>query len=164
MKPKKSLLIIFIAIVACYSCKTPSSVNSSMNNFVAIMEVKTPIPGVCDNSKVYAILPLPGNGQVMAKSPLDDTAIQRQLNADVLFLKDKSTFIDKGMVNLIVNCKGEMVRCEIDNKTQSPKLDSQIVAVFSKLKTWTPATIHGTSVDCSVLYSFAIKNGMITVK
>jgi len=27
--------------------------------------------------------------------------------------------IVNGMVNLIINCKGELVRCEIDNKTNT---------------------------------------------
>jgi hypothetical protein len=67
------------------------------------------------------------------------------------------------MVNLIVNCKGELVRCVIDNKTKNPELDSQIVAVFSELKVWTAGKINNNSVDTSLLYSFVIKNGKITL-
>lgn len=132
-----------------------------MNNMLARMEVKEPIEGVCDNANVIAILSFPGNGQVKAQAPKTEEEITQELNSKVSFLKDKPDYEDKGMVNLIINCKGELVRCEIDNKTKSPELDSQIVAVFAELKTWTAGKINDTSVDTSVLYSFTIKNGEI---
>ena len=143
------------------SCAT--SKKSSTNNMVARMQVKEPIKGVCDNSNVIAILPFPGNGQVSAKAPKTNEEITKQLNSKVSFLKDKSDYEDKGMVNLIINCKGELVRCEIDNKTKSSELDSQIVAVFAELKTWTAGKVNNNSVDTVVLYSFTIKNGKITL-
>lgn len=151
--------LLTIGIIS--SCATQK--NSSMNNMVAKMEVKEPIKGVCDNANVFAILPLPGNGQVKAKAPKTKEEITQELNSKISFLKDKPDYEDKGMVNLIINCKGELVRCEIDNKTKSPELDSQIVAVFAELKTWTAGKINNNSVDTSVLYSFTIKNGKINL-
>ncbi len=148
-----------LAVGIMSSCATPK--NSSVSNMVARMEVKEPIEGVCDNSNVFVILPLQGNGQVKAKAPKTNEEIAQELNTEVTFLKDKPDYDDKGMVNLIINCKGELVRCQIDNKTKSPELDSQIVAVFAKMKTWTPGKINNTSVDTAVLYSFTIKNGKI---
>ena len=67
------------------------------------------------------------------------------------------------MVNLIVNCEVKMVRCQIDNKTQSPELDHQIVGVFSKMEDWKACPVNGQSVDFPVLYDFEIKNGVITL-
>lgn len=128
---------------------------------VAKMEVKEPINGVCDNANVIAVLPIPGNGQVKAQAPKTKEEIAQELNSRVGFLKDKPDYEDKGMVNLIINCKGELVRCEIDNKTKSPELDNQIVAVFAELKTWTAGKINNNSVDTTVLYSFSIKKGKI---
>ncbi len=148
-----------ITLGTIHSCAT--SHNSSINNMVARMEVKEPIEGVCDNSNVIAILPIPGNGQVRAQAPKTLEEITLELNSKVSFLKDKSNYEDKGMVNLIINCNGELVRCVIDNKTKSLELDSQIVAVFAELKTWTAGKINNKSVDTSVLYSFTIKNGKI---
>ena len=127
------------------------------------MEVKEPIEGVCDNANVIAILPIKGNGQVEAIAPKTEEEITLELNDKVIFLKDKPDYEDKGMVNLIVNCKGELVRCEVGNKTKSPELDSQIEAVFSELKVWTPGKINAKSVDTVVLYSFTITNGKITL-
>ncbi len=156
-----AICISLIAMVIISSCATTN--NSSVKNMVARMEVKEPIKGVCDNANVIAILPFPGNGQVKAKAPKTDEEITLQLNSQVSFLKDKSDYEDKGMVNLIINCKGELVRCTISNKTKSPELDSQIVAVFAEMKKWTAGKINNINVDTVVLYSFTIKNGKIIV-
>lgn len=128
---------------------------------VAVMEIKESIPGLCDPSFVIAPLPLAGNGQVKAVAPMSDEEIEATLNEQVMFLKDKPDYKDKGMVALIVNCEGKMLQCKIDNKTQSPELDKQIVAVFAELKTWEPGSINGKPVDTSVLYSFEIVDGRI---
>ena len=67
------------------------------------------------------------------------------------------------MVNLIINCKGELVKYWIDNKIESPELASQIVAVFAEMKKWTAGKINKKSVDTILLFGFTIKNGKITV-
>lgn len=136
---------------------------SSTRNVIARMEVKEPIEGVCDNANVIVIIPFLSTGQVEAKAPKTDAELSVQLNSQVTFLKDKPDYEDKGMVSLIVNCKGELVRCQIDNKTKSPELDSQIIAVFAEMKKWTPGKVNNVSVDTAILYSFTIKNGKITV-
>jgi hypothetical protein len=156
-----SIFLGLIAMGIISSCAT--SRLSSMNNMVAIMEVKEPIQGVCNNAYVIAILPLPGNGQISANAPKSDEEITKELNSKVSFLKDKPDYEDKGMVSLIINCKGELVKCEIDNKTKSPVLDNQIVAVFAEMKIWTPGKINNNPVDTVVLYSFTIVNGEITL-
>lgn len=156
----KKIFISAIALSILFSCSTTK--NSSMTNMIATMQVNEPIPGVCDNSKVIAILPVPGNGQIKAQAPLSDEELTTMLNEEVDFLKGKKDYKDKGMVNLIINCKGKMVRCQIDNKTQSPELDQQIVDVFSKMVDWKAGTLNGKPVDTSVLYSFEIKKGIIS--
>lgn len=127
------------------------------------MQVDEPIEGVCDNANVIAILPFPGNGQVKAKAPKTDETITAELNAKVSYLKDKPDYEDKGMVSLIVNCKGEMVQCKIDNETKNPTLDSEIVAVFADMKVWTAGTINKKPFDTVVLYSFTVKDGKIAL-
>lgn len=127
------------------------------------MQVDEPISGVCDNSNVIAVLPIPGNGQLEAIGSLSDEQIQKKLNEEVTFLADKPGYRDKGMVRLIISCRGQLVQCVIDNKTQYPELDQQIVAVFSQLDEWQAGSINGRSVDTVKLYSFEIKNGIITL-
>lgn len=156
----KKLLILSTVLVVLASCAIKK--NSSLGDMVAYMQVDDPIPGVCDNTKVIAILPFSGNGQIEALAPLSDAEIIEKLNTEVDFLKDHPDHKDEGMVHLIVNCKGEMVRCEIDNKTQSPELDKQIVAVFAKMLDWEAGSINGEALDTIVLYSFKINKGVIS--
>src|SRR5687767_10791205 len=113
---------------------------------VARMEVKEPIPGVCDNKNVYVLFPMFGD-QKEAICPVSDKAIQDRLHAEVTFLKDSAAYNDKGMVNIIINCKGEVVKCEIDNKTRHAELDKQIVTVFNSLGEWKPGKLNGKKVD-----------------
>lgn len=163
MYTKKSLITFLAFGLMAVLAGCGSSKSSSMNDFVARMEVKSPIEGVCDNANVIAVLPFPGNGQVEAKPAKSEAEIAKELNEKVIFLKDKPGYEDKGMVRVIVNCKGEMVQCVIDNKTQSPDLDAQIVAVFASLTGWKAGTVRGKPVDTVVLYSFTIKDGKISL-
>ena len=159
----KILIYTFVIVGFAMMSACSTTKKSNLGNMVATMQVNEPIPGVCNNSKIIVILPFPGNGQVEAQAPLTDQEIEEQLNTHVDFLQDKPDYNDKGMVNLIINCNGEMVRCEIDNKTKDPELDKQIVAVFATLKKWKAGTINGEFVDTSVLYSFTIENGKISL-
>lgn len=160
MKKIKIIGLSLIALALISSCR---SSQSGLSTMVARMQVDEPIEGVCDNANIIAILPFPGSNQVAAIPSKTEEEIAADLNATVDFLKDNPNYEDKGMVGLIVNCKGELVRCQIDNKTKSPELDSQIVAVFATLKKWTPGSVNNKSVDTSVLYSFTIEGGKITL-
>jgi hypothetical protein len=135
---------------------------TSSAQFAARMEVKEPIKGICDDKNVYVIFPS-FKGQEEAKCPVSEKEITKRLNSEVPFLKDSTSYNDKGMVNIIINCKGEVVQCEIDNKTRYSELDKQIVAVFNSLGKWKPGKVNGDKVDVSRLWSFEIKNGEISI-
>ncbi len=75
------------------------------------------------------------------------------------FLKDNPKYKDSGMIGIIVNCKGEVVQCKMDNKTKSAELDKQIEMVFNSLGNWKAGKLDKKEVDSSKLYSFTIKNG-----
>jgi len=161
---KRKLLFVGIGLMASiliHAC-TPSQ-KSTGYGMVATLQLEEEIEGVCDNSNVIAILPIPGNGQVKAKAPMTDNEITDLLNSEVQFLDGKLDYEDKGMVMLIINCEGDMVQCSTSNKTKSEELDAQIVKVFSTMKEWKPGTINGKPVDTSVLYSFTITDGEITL-
>lgn len=134
----------------------------SYSQMVARVEMKEKIEGICDNKNVYALLSLFGD-QVEAVCSVPDSTIEGRLNREVEFLKDKSSYKDKGMVSIFINCKGEMVQCKIDNETKSPVLDEQIVNVFKTLTTWKAGKLNGKEVDSMRLYSFEIKKGKITI-
>jgi len=101
-------------------------------------------------------------GQEEAVCPVSEEEILKRLNSEVAFLKDNPKYKDEGMMGLIINCKGEIVQCKMDNKTQSPELDKQIEAVFNSLGNWKSGKLNGKEVDTSLLYSFKIKKGVIT--
>ncbi|MEO1514233.1 MAG: hypothetical protein AAFV95_04450 [Bacteroidota bacterium] len=159
MKSSFIAVIALATVAALSACSGTKNSSSSMSNLVATLQIDEPIEGLCDPSNVIAILPIPGNGQVEAKAPLSEEEIAKQVNASAPFLQANPNYKDKGMIGLIVNCKGKLVKCEMDNKTKSPELDQQIVDVFSKLENWEAGSLAGKPIDTSVLYSFQIKNG-----
>jgi hypothetical protein len=136
---------------------------AGFSQFAAKMEVKEPIPGLCNDKEVYVIFPM-FKGQEEAKCPLTDKEVTNRLKEEVVFLKDSSGFTGKGMVNIIINCKGEVVKCEIDTKTGNAELDKQIVAVFNSLGQWKPGKLNGKKVDTARLWSFEINKGEIILE
>ena len=123
------------------------------------MDLKEPIEGLCNQKEVYALLPM--KGQQKAECPLSKEEVRRKLQQEVAFLKEQPQHNDKGMVNLIINCRGEVVQCMIDIKTKSSELDAQIVSVFKSLGDWKPGKLNGKKVDSSYLWSFTIVDGQI---
>ena len=101
--------------------------------------------------------------QQEAVCSVPDKEIQNRLNNEVPYLKEHSDLDDKGIVSIIINCKGEVIRCETDNKTKSEELDKQILAVFATLTNWKPAKLNGKKVDSLSLFGFDIEDGKITI-
>ncbi len=128
--------------------------------FVAKMVVDEEIPGICDKNEVYALFES-FKGQDEAKSQFTDEQIEQKLNTDVAFLKENVKYKDEGMVSIIINCEGEVLQCEMDNKTKSEILDEQIVAIFKTLGPWTAGELDGKAVDTVLLFSFEIKKGVL---
>ncbi len=145
---------ILLLIVLC-TCTTILSAQ-----FVAKMVVKEDIPGICDKNEVYSLFES-FKGQDEAKSQFTDEQIEQKLNTDVAFLKENVKYKDEGMVSIIINCEGEVVQCEMDNKTKSEILDEQIVAIFKTLGPWTAGELDGKAVDTVLLFSFEIKKGVL---
>ena len=136
------------------------SINVSAQ-FVATMEVKEPIAGICNEKEVYALFSML-EGQEEAICPVYKDELLKRLNSEVQFLLDNPKFKGNGMIGLVINCKGEVVQCKMDNKTNSTELDTQIEAVFNSLGDWKAGKLNGNKVDSSILYSFKIKKGKIT--
>ncbi len=148
---KKSSLIILTTLWAM----------SVSAQFVAKMEVKEEIPGICDKNEVYVLFPS-FKGQEEAACPMTKKDILQKLNSEVPFLKDNPKYKDQGMIGLVINCKGEVVKCKMDNKSKTPELDKQIEDVFNSLGSWQAGKLNAKAVDSSVLFSFKIKNGKFT--
>ena len=130
---------------------------------VAKMTSKEPIEGLCDVNEVYALLPMLDKNQVKAICPLSEAEIIKKINEEVKYVKENPKYKGKGMVNLVINCKGELVQCKInDTKEKTKELDEQIVAVFKSLGVWKTGTINGKEVDSADHFTFQIKNGILT--
>ena len=125
--------------------------------FVIKREIKEKIEGICNDQEVYSLFPI--DGQVEAICPVSNNVILERLNTEVEFLKQNPKYKDKGMIGLIINCKGEIVECKMDNNTKSSELDKQIQKVFNSLGVWKVGTLNGKEVDSSRLFSFKIKGG-----
>lgn len=134
--------------------------SASAQSMVMKMQMKAPIPNICGKD-VYVMM---FDGQEEPVPPLSKKDIEKKLETNILFLKDKPTFKDKGTVNIVVNCKGDVVQCQIDTKTKSEVLDQQIVAVFQSFGRWNPGKLDGKKVDASKPWSFVVNNGKITMK
>jgi hypothetical protein len=149
----KKIMLLSFAVIICFA---------SAGQFVARMEVKDTdtLTGVCDRKNVYTLFPM-FQGQEEAVCSVYKDEMEEKLNTEVSWLKDNPKQTDKGMVSIIISCKGEVVRCETDNKTKSEELDKQILAVFPALKTWKPGKLNGKEVDSLTLWSFEIKKGKL---
>ena len=130
--------------------------------FVAKVEVKEHIEGICNEKEVYSLFPMFGD-QKEALCPVTKNEISRRLDSAVTFLTENPKHNDKGMVGIWINCKGEVVKCEMDNKTKDATLDSQIVAVFNTLGKWQAGLLNGKPVDSLKLFSFEIKKGKLSL-
>ena len=135
----------------------------SYSQMVAKVEIKEKIDGICDVKNVYSLFPMFGD-QKEAICSVPDSIIEERLNKEVEFLKDKPKYNDKGMVSIIINCKGEVVQCKIDNETKSPILDEQVVNVFKTLTSWKPGKLNDKDVDSMRLWSFEVKKGKIKLQ
>lgn len=148
---KKTLLVFLTSMIGL----------AASAQFVAKMEVKEDIPGICDKNEVYALFSS-FTGQEQAVCPVSKDSILKRLNTEVAFLKENPKYKDEAMIGIIINCKGEVVLCKMDNKTKSAELDKQIEAVFNSLGVWKAGKLNGKEVDSSRLFSFKIKNGKVS--
>ena len=148
---KKTILTLLIGCIGV----------TASAQFVAKMEVKEDIPGICDKNEVYALF-TSFDGQDEAICPISKDEILKRLNSEIQFLKDNPKYKDKGMIGLIINCRGEVIKSKMDNKTKNTELDKQIEAVFNSLGEWKAGKLNGKNIDSSRLFSFKIKKGVIS--
>ncbi len=144
---KKTTLLFLFLIIGYYS----------FSQFIIKIKIKEEIPNICNQKEIYVFLKSE-NGQEEPICSVGKDIILEKLNSEVVFLKENSNYNDKGMVNLIINCKGELVLCRLDKKTQSEELDIQIINVFKSLGSWQAGKLYGVEVDTSKLFNFKIAN------
>ena len=130
---------------------------------VAVREMKVPVEGVCDNSKVYSMLIF--DGQVPQKCSLTKQEVEELLNREVTYLTTNSKFKLKRheSFSTMVNCKGELVLVELD--TKSAEFNQQVINAISGMNaTWTAGTLKGKTVDSVELWGIEINQGRIVLR
>lgn len=143
------------------SCALLGRVTSAQ--LIATVEVTEPVPGICDNKHVYALLPY-FTGQHEAKWEATKEQVQERLNAEVTWLKENPKFKLKKheSVSVWVNCKGVVVKVELDSKSEP--FNEQVEAVFNSLGKCQPGTLDGIAVDSAVLWGIEVKKGKIILR
>ncbi len=152
---KKKLLFVLL-FASFYTLKA---------QMVAIMEVKEPIEGVCNQKGVYVILPIGSKKQVKAKSKLSEQEMEARFNA-LPYWKEHPEFEKKITFNLVINCKGQQVRQSFnndENKTEDEALNQQLLEIVAGFKEWEPARIKKKKVDSSLFISIEVKNGKVKI-
>ncbi len=134
---------------------------ASYGQYVSTIDIGGEVEGSCDQSKIYSYY-ANFSGNHSAKTSFSQDEILKRLNAEVTFIKDNPKHKDKGTLALVVNCKGELIICEMDDATKSIELDAQIKKVFNSLGVWKPAQLRGEQVDSCIFYNFRVKKGKIS--
>jgi len=135
---------------------------ASNAQFVAKVQMTDSLEGICDLNEVYALFD-GFDGQVSPTCTVSKKEMEQRLNDNLTFLKEHPKFKGKGMVGVFVNCEGQVVEWDIDNKTSSSELDEQILAIFQTFDQWTPGTYNGQVVDTHELFSYDIKKGKLHI-
>lgn len=150
----KHALLLLASLTLCYSTSA---------QVVAIREMKEPVEGGCDNSKVYAMLMF--EGQEMQKCSMTKQEVEELLNLQVPYVQNNPKFKLKKYesVSTMVNCKGELVLVELD--TKSSEFNQQVCTVFQTMDaTWTAGRLNGKGVDSVDLWGIEIKKGRIVLR
>lgn len=146
----KNIIIVTLLILNSFSVTA---------QFTAEIQLESPVEGICNMKHVYSLFPS-FDDQDEAIPPISEKQILSLLNS-MEFLKEHPKYKGKGMVSLLINCKGEVVQCEMDTKTKNQELDKEILIVFNSLGKWTAGKLNNENVDSSLLYSFRIKKGIV---
>jgi hypothetical protein len=147
----------FSILLASLICLVPAYAQ-----FVATVEVKEPVPGICNDKHVYALLNFL-DGQKEHTCDTAKTRIEELLNERVTYLKENPKFKLKKYesVSTWVSCEGKLVKVDLDSK--SPQFNEQVIAVFLSLSGWHVGTMGGKSVDSVRLWGIEVKKGRIVL-
>jgi uncharacterized protein (DUF2147 family) len=130
-------------------------------------EVKEGVKDLCNSTRVYLLYMMkqfPSSNAVEGKFPVSETELLQLLNEKTNYLKENPKYKGKFSVRVIVNCKGELIICNLEKKTRSDDFNKQILEVFTSLKGWAPGEFNGEIVDSTKSFYFKIKNGEIQME
>lgn len=130
--------------------------------FVAKVEMKDSISGICNHEEVYALFNQL-DGQVEPRCSLNRAQMEVLLNNNLQFLTDNPKFKGKGAIGVYINCNGDPLQWEVSTKSKSSELDTQVLNIFKTFTVWNPGTLNNNAVDARVSFSYTIKKGKLTL-
>ncbi|MCB0399808.1 MAG: hypothetical protein KDD26_09350 [Winogradskyella sp.] len=89
--------------------------------------------------------------------------IENELNSRLKLLTTYLNLSEDRMINIVLNCKGDVLKSEIDAKKIDHNIKNEIENTFKMLTIWKKRKYNGGT-DSSILISFKIENGMISLK
>lgn len=154
-----SLAITALLITGITACST----KKAMNDMYAVMEVKEPIPGVCNQNKVLVLMPFASTNQVEAKAPISLEEIAAELTKYVAPTDLYAEEAISSTMEVIINCKGKVVDVDVNDSEIPPGLARQIETYFNSMPKWTPGTHSGKPFDTVRFITIRIENGVLTL-
>jgi hypothetical protein len=89
--------------------------------------------------------------------------IENELNSGLKLLTTYLNLSEDRMINIVLNCKGDVLKSEIDAIKIDHNIKNEIENTFKMLTIWKKRKYNGVT-DSSILISFKIENGMISLK
>lgn len=124
----------------------------------ATVQLEEPIEGLCDWKEVFVLFS-GFRDQKEAVCPVSKAEIRERLETQLTYIKENSKFKGKFTINLYLNCKGEVVQCQLSKPSKSEEFNTQVEAIFNNLGEWKPGTFEDEAVDSTISYSFEVKKG-----
>lgn len=149
--------LLFTGITACSSKK-------GMNDLYATMELKKPVPGVCNKDMVLVLMPFMSANQVEAEAPQTNEEIAAELSK---FVAPTDLYAEEAIsstMHVIINCKGKVVSVEVNDTEIPPGLARQIESYFKAMPNWKPGTHSGKVFDSVRLITIRIENGVLSLE
>jgi hypothetical protein len=143
-----------------FTILTVISVTSIKGQIIATIQMDKPVEGICDNNKVYALFSA-FKDQSEAVCPLSKEEILKKVNENVTFIQADKKYKDNCGVRFLINCKGEVVRFEVNNHTKLEELGAHLDKALRPVTGWKPGKLHDTDVDSEFTFLFKVKKGQI---
>lgn len=127
---------------------------------IATTEIKENNENICKPEKVYTVIPTLAD-EYAPGQPLKRKKMEAQMNKEMESLQSMPDTAVKGMLTLVINCRGEVAQAYTDLKDEFPELDKEITAQIMSMGNWKPGVFKKKKVDTMLLVSFTVKDGKI---
>lgn len=133
--------------------------NLSHAQFIATVELKEPIDGMCSET-MFALFSSLDNQQ-QAKLNMTDQELIALMNEKIPSLKTNLKFKADAVMAFYINCESEVIKTSSGLKDKTSQLSIEIEKFLAETGSWTAGKYQNENVDCSELIAIKIKKGVI---